>query len=240
MTITDTIYFMQFNQNDYNHWEFYYSIDEIMSIITSNLKNTRNIYDLQDIPKDQYLSLPEIIDLVDFKLSIQKFKSNECDKIYFSHVYTRIELSNGDIKSDTYIKPFYNLNDAINDSTKHFMSIVNLYNNNISDIDKIIEKYFCEYIISVFVISTSRIKFDSSIEMRKYYINNIFNISKEEMYDFLLKLIRYDERHYNYKGEYLTTRNHHQFIKNEYGYIELPLFSMETAENLRLDANKKI
>lgn len=86
--------------------------------------------------------------------------------------------------------------------------------------------------ISVRIISNKRVECKTLKELKKAYTEGVLQTSKEEMYDFLLSLIRYDERIYNEKGNYLKSENHHQFLSDEYHYLLLPQFSMETAKGL--------
>ena len=89
--------------------------------------------------------------------------------------------------------------------------------------------------ISVRVISNKRVECHTLKELKTAYTEGILKVNRDELYDFLLSLVRFDERIYDEKGNYLRSDNRHQFLEDRYSYSFLPQVSMETAEKLRLE-----
>ena len=71
------------------------------------------------------------------------------------------------------------------------------------------------YTIFISVVSTDRKKFNTSKELMDYFNINIKNISNDNLYDFLLSLINYDEYIYDYNGNLLD-----HFIEKQYPLLE--------------------
>lgn len=100
---------------------------------------------------------------------------------------------------------------------------------------EISRKYVMKNIISVCVVSPERKQLKTLKELKKYYSENMLKVKKENRYDFLLSLVRYDERYYDEDGNYLRSYNRHQFLEDEYTYQLLPLFSKECVDRLKYD-----
>lgn len=77
------------------------------------------------------------------------------------------------------------------------------------NISKIIQDYInnalingIEYSIIINVFSTNRKKFIEAKDLIDYLNNNIINVPDCELYDFLLSLVEYDTRIFDYNGNY--------------------------------------
>lgn len=74
------------------------------------------------------------------------------------------------------------------------------------------------YAIIVEIISGSRIRFDTSVELMEYFNSNIKNISNNELYDFLLSLVASQSITYDYNGNYICSNIWEQCPILENGY----------------------
>lgn len=107
----------------------------------------------------------------------------------------------------------YSICDTLDDAIKKGIFFIKEYICNIidKDIDELTDDTYSQlvnnsdkisYSINISVFSTNRKSFKTPKDLMKYFNNNIKNISYENLYDFLLSLVEYDSRLYNYKGEY--------------------------------------
>lgn len=101
---------------------------------------------------------------------------------------------------------YYILEDAINDGIIELKNICLDYYNaeavSINRLKKFYNKKDIYYDFTISVISPKRVRFNSSKELMNYFNNNIKNISNnEELYNFLLTLVQYDNRYYDYNAK---------------------------------------
>lgn len=91
-----------------------------------------------------------------------------------------------------------------------------------------------DYVIKVYAISGNRIRFDTVEELRTYYAEQMTNgnITKDNIYKFLLSLVQYEERTYDRGGHLLRSRIRLQPIAGNMDYDIIPRFSMETVESV--------
>lgn len=245
MIITDKVYLVKLT-DEYGkiiNYSFCYDANEVASFLTSQTNKSISTYSYIRIPTEEHASLEEIINQTNYNISIETYKPHYGNELYFLKIYILIEID-GKIQTINYIENFIDL-----DSTEYFSNLRfkqllydtcgrHLTNVQIEDI---VENNILDYEISGLVFHGNRIKFDNAEEMKEYYVNNIFNVEKKDIYDFLLSMIRYDERYYNIHGDFTTSRNKHQLLgDNSYGYIVLPLFSLETAEDLYINKDELI
>ena len=145
--------------------------------------------------------------------------------------------TNDRTKWEPYFECFYSLKEAEDAATSHYYKVLAEYMPDVKCPSKelLLEKAkdnILGYEISVRVISNQKVQFASLKEFTAYYAKNVLNVKKEDMYKFLLSLVRYDERVYDHTGEYLRSKNHHQIMEDRSYYRLLPLFSMETAKDI--------
>ena len=237
----DKIYLVKLsNSNKIRDYRFCYDTNEISSFLTTRVTNNISTFSCIRVPKAEQLSIEDILNNLNFDISIETYTGDDkTNRIYFSYVYLRINN-----KPIIYINNCKNLKVSIQDACSFFKNTLEkIYNKNLSnkDIDYIIDNDIMEHSIQVLIFHKHRIRFDTATEIREYYINNIFDISKNHMYDFLLSMIDHDERNYTYNGDFIASRNRHQLLgDNDFGYMELPLFNIENAESLYVYKHKII
>ena len=88
-----------------------------------------------------------------------------------------------------------------------------------------------DYTLKVRVISNHPLVFESQRELAEYYAEAVSNgnLTQENIYDFLLSLVRYEERYYDRRGTFLYSRIVRQGLDGTTDYDIIPDFSMETA-----------
>lgn len=91
-----------------------------------------------------------------------------------------------------------------------------------------------DYRLVIRSISSERIRFESVRELAEYYAEQICSgkITEERMYDFLLSLVQYDERHYDKEGNLLYSKIKLQELDGTTEYDIIPDFSIETAKDI--------
>jgi hypothetical protein len=158
-------------------------------------------------------------------------------KLYFA--FTNIVRKNIDPNDTTYWEPymecFYSLDDAVKAGIAFYYSKAKEYvpeykHPNKAFLDDIAKEKFREAYITVRIVSNERIRFESEEELMEYYTDHVLNAKPEEMYDFLLKFVDYDERFYDCNGEYLFSKSCLQ--GEEYWVRKIPDFSMENAKDI--------
>lgn len=139
---------------------------------------------------------------------------------------------------ERYKECFYSEEEALQGALAFYENKMEEYvpdgNGNITKelLKEIARKKVTRNFISVEVVSPKRKQFRVLKDMSKYYADHILSVKLEERYDFLLSLLRYDERFYNEDGEYLRTENKHQFMEDQYNYMLLPKFSRKNVKSL--------
>ena len=90
------------------------------------------------------------------------------------------------------------------------------------------------YQLRVRNVSPNRIRFESAKELADYYAEKLSDgtVTADNFYDFLLSLVQYEERFYDYKGRLLRSRIKLQDFHDGEEYHIIPLFSYETARDL--------
>lgn len=98
-----------------------------------------------------------------------------------------------------------------------------------------------DYSVKVSVISSNHIVFDSQQELAEYYAERVANdeLSEENIYDFLLSLVKCEERYYDIHGNLLRSRIIRQELDGTAEYDIIPDFSMETAKDVFLYQEKR-
>ena len=156
-------------------------------------------------------------------------------KLYFG--FSSFICKKGDPKDQTNWRPkyecYYSLEEAIEGIRKRYFDVAEKlvdWDSNISrDMLKLhAEKCFHRSVLSVLVVSGERIRFESEKELRTHYVERLHGVKAEDMYDFLLRYVAYDERYYDADGEYLFNENRPQ-PACEYDDSVLPEFGIETA-----------
>lgn len=92
-------------------------------------------------------------------------------------------------------------------------------------------KYNMYYLIEISIISTNRKRFNTSKEIMEYFNTNIFNISNDNLYDFLLSLVESDDYVYDYEGNLLYHQIQDQSPILESGYSNDIDFDIESCKN---------
>ena len=138
---------------------------------------------------------------------------------------------------DAEFNCFYTLEEAKEATLSSYYKYLTEYMPNIEKASRdllleVVGKKIHRHCTSVRIISNNRVECKTLKELKKAYNEGVLQTEREEMYDFLLSLIRFDERIYDEKGNYIRSENHHQFLEDEYHYLLLPQFSMETAKDI--------
>lgn len=82
-------------------------------------------------------------------------------------------------------------------------------------LDNFIDIESFTYFITISVVSCNRKRFNTSKELMEYFNNNINNISNDNLYDFLLSLVEYHNKVYDYTGKFLWSSIIEQTFLNE-------------------------
>lgn len=242
---TDEIYYMKFRKGNWSFHEYCYDANEVASLVSGYMDWNTNTFSYVRVPAENHIPLETLCGKDEFELFVKRLHYDELKgtdtKVYFSHVWIRAEKWEDNFR---HVEYFTTMEEALADAINAFDSQLRKFSGRKEDLtdeekQQIIEEHFLDYKIAVEVVSKHRIRFDYAEEIRRYYVENVFDVPKGEMYDFLLTLINHDERNYDFRGEFLNSRDKHQLLGDtDYGYIELPLFSMENAERLRKELHE--
>lgn len=97
-----------------------------------------------------------------------------------------------------------------------------------------------DYSVKISVISSKHIQFESQKELAAYYAEQVAGdeLDEENIYDFLLSLVKCEERYYDIHGNYFRSRIVRQELDGTTEYDIVPDFSIETAKRV-LEYQKK-
>lgn len=172
---------------------------------------------------------------------IEKEQKGADGKLYFGHSIFWYESLDEKYKShrwDNYLECFYTEEEALQGALESYYKKAREYvtsdNSSASKdyLQEIAKDKIDKTFFSVWVVSNRRQKCHTLQDLRTAYTKYVGKMKPEARYDFLLSLLRYDERVYDLAGNYLRSNNKHQFLNDEYYYAFLPLFSRETADKL--------
>lgn len=98
-----------------------------------------------------------------------------------------------------------------------------------------------DYSVKISAISSNCIQFDSQEELAKYYAEQVANnvLTEESMYDFLLSLVKCEERYYDIHGRLLRSRIVRHELDGTTEYDIIPDFSMESARDVFRNQEKR-
>ena len=134
------------------------------------------------------------------KVESEKYEINTA----FNNIYYTLEdaISKGIIELKNICLDYYDINEISDNKLKKFYINKNLY-----------------YEFQISVINSNRKRFNTSKELMDYFNTNIKNISNNNLYDFLLSLVQYDNRYYNYKGKLIGSEPAAQIPNDCLGFI---------------------
>lgn len=91
-----------------------------------------------------------------------------------------------------------------------------------------------DYAFKIRVVSGKKVMFDSQQELAEYYAEEVSSgrLTEDNIYDFLLSLVCYEERYYDYEEYFLYSRIVRQELDGTTDYDVIPDFSMETAREV--------
>lgn len=142
--------------------------------------------------------------------------------------------SNDDKINYIYCDIFYSLEEAINiGKTELYNFCCDYFDTNEVSKNKLYKFYnnkniYYEFQISI--VSGSRKRFNTSIEIMEYFNRCINHIPNNKLYDFLLSLVEYDNRYYRYDGKLKGGEPKTQKPKLECAFSSRVYFSMESCK----------
>lgn len=139
-----------------------------------------------------------------------------------------IKDSNGNTEyqnSDIY----YSLEEALESGKNNMKFIYDNFCEETIDIDAYMNSK--DYYFFIYIISGNRIKFNSCKDLMMHYEKNIKSYISNyiDLYNFLLSLVKYDYRSYDYKGNLILS---HVMIQQPSGFLGCNVkFSIESCNN---------
>lgn len=122
----------------------------------------------------------------------------------------------------------YTLEEAITAGKELYNSYYKCYCEDDIDFDTFMKDKDCYFFVNI--VSGNRKRFNSYDELMKYFNDNINNIPNDKLYDFLLSLVNYEYRAYDYKGNYIACEAMFEPIKDQFVAWDIK-FSMESCKN---------
>ena len=152
-----------------------------------------------------------------YVLSIKVEFDNNDVHYYCTDIFYSLEdaIKNGKIQLRDICADYYNISHKSLSKNR----LYKFYNN---------KKLYYEFQISV--VSGDRKRFNTSNEIMEYFNNNINNIPDDQLYNFLLSLVEFENRYYKYDGKLIGGEIMAQAPKLERAFAYRVHFSMESCE----------